>query len=107
MAYATLSTKNRNGLNPNFSGLGKYAQLSTRVTAGLHPNLRGLGQIPLTSFEIGPGGSFSITDGQPVGPSFADQVTNWMGSYTGGFPNWALVGGGMLIVFWLTHRGRK
>lgn len=104
MAYATLSTKNGNGLNPNFRGIGRYSVNSTRITAGLHPNFRGLGQIPLTSFQIGPGGSFAITDGEAVGPTFADQMTNWMGSYTGGFPNWVLVLGGAGLFFWLTHR---
>jgi hypothetical protein len=122
MAYATLSTRNANGLNPNFRGIGNYALLSTRNTAGLHPNFRGLGstwspaersygshmgQVPLTSMSIGPGGQFSISSATtPTSTSIFDQMLTWLGdsSIVAGMPNSVFAIGGAILL--LSYMGR-
>jgi hypothetical protein len=81
MAYATLSTRNNAGLNPNFRGIGNYAQSTTRNTSGLHPNFRGLGDAAPESSMYDPntyGGSY----GTPTPTNILDQIMTWLGSST-------------------------
>jgi hypothetical protein len=101
MAYARLSTKNGNGLNPNFRGLGAYGLLSTRNKNGISPNFRGLGDTPLTNISFGPGGQFAIsTATTPTQTSIFDQMLTWMGqsSILPGMPNsiFVILGGAVL-----------
>jgi hypothetical protein len=109
MAYARLSTKNGNGLNPNFRGLGAYGLLSTRNKNGISPNFRGLpegpagmGDTPLTNISFGPGGQFAIsTATTPTQTSIFDQMLTWMGqsSLLPGMPNsiFVILGGALLV----------
>lgn len=112
MAYARLSTRNGNGLNPNFRGLAAYAPLVTREDAGLRPGFRGisanshtLGDAPLTNISFGPGGQFSIsTATTPTQESLSDQVMTWLSesTFVPGMPNSVFaISGGLLALAWL------
>ena len=75
--YAALDTENRNG------------------------HRAGLGQIGPTTFTIGPGGQYSLsTASNASATSINDQLTNWLGQTTFGFPNslFAVAAGGLLLI---------
>lgn len=122
MAYARLSTRNTNAINPNFRGLAAYAALSTREDAGLRPGFRGmgstwspshrsLGDTPLTNISFGPGGQFAFsTATTPTPTSLSDQVMTWMSesTFVPGMPNSVFaVGGGLLVLAWLFGGRRR
>jgi hypothetical protein len=113
MAYARLSTKNGNGLNPNFRGLGAYGLLSTRNKNAIHPNFRGMGDLgdsPLTNISFGPGGQFAIsTATTPTSTSIWDQILTWMGESTfiPGMPNSIFAIGAGVFVLAKVFGGRR
>jgi hypothetical protein len=115
MAYARLTTRNTNGLSPNFRGLAAYSVLSTREDAGLRPGFRGLsfgmGDSPLTNISFGPGGQFAISTATvPTQTSLFDQMMTWLGqsTFVPGMPNSIFaIGGGALALAWLFGGRRR
>ena len=108
--YATLTTRNPNGLHPNLRGLGAYTALKTSNPNGLNPNFRGLGDMPTTSFTLGPGGQFAVsTVSTPTSTSLGDQILSWFSqsSIYPGMPNSVFAIGGVIVALVLVMKGRR
>lgn len=107
--YATLKTRNANGLHPNLRGMGSYAMLTTQNPNGLNPNFRGLGDLPTTSFTLGPGGQFAIsTVSTPTPTSLGDEILSWLSqsSIYPGMPNSVFAIGGAIVALVMIMKGR-